>query len=228
MLMSRWSRTLLAVAAGLALVATSIAAKSEKKKEEPAAQPAKSIRVAIMPIVNGSAEVSAAKIMEDVLRDQLKEFPPERATFLQPTDTDRILSARDALARAYAINDRWSKYGTMDSTAIAWIDSLLMVDAILCVKVAEWENLRVTVIGRGESNTTVGFQFALFDVNSKKRLWYKDPREQRFAQEVDISSGSVNYDETGFIQSRQTTDPPRYEDLASDLVRMAFKKFPQK
>ena len=227
MQMNRWSRTFLAFVAGVAMVAAPAGAKSGKKGE-PVEQPAKSIRVAIMPIVNGSAEVSATKIMEDVLRDRLQEIPPERATFLQPTDTDRILSARNALSRAYAINDRWAKYGTIDSTSIAGNDSLLMVDAILCVKVSEWENVRVTVIGRGESNTTVGFQFALFDVKTMKRLWIKEPREQRFARELDITSGSVTYDETGYIQSRQTTDPPRYEDLASDLVRMAFKKFPQK
>ena len=213
-----------ATAFALALVlATSIAAKA--KKEE--APPAKSIRVAIMPVVNGSADVGAPKIMLDILHDRLKEIQADRATFLQPTDTERLLEARNASDKIYSLNDKWSKFGTLDSTAVDGIDSLLTADAILFVKVAEWENVRVNQIGHGESNTTVGLQFALFDLVTRKRTWSKNPREQRFAQEVDISSGAVNYDETGYIQSRKVTDPPRYEDVASDLVRGAFKKFPQ-
>jgi len=178
-------------------------------------------------IVNGSAEVGAPKIMEDILHDRLKEIPAERATFLQPTDTERLLDVHNASDKIFALNDKWSNYGTLDSTAVDGIDSLLTVDAILFVKISEWENVRVNVIGRGESNTTVGFQFALFDLATRKRTWFKEPREQRFANEVDVSSGAVNYDETGYIQSRKVTDPPRYEDVASDLVRNAFKKFPK-
>jgi hypothetical protein len=214
---------LTAAASALALIlAVSVAA---KKAEPP--PPPKAIRVAIMPIVNSSADVGAPKIMEDILHDRLKEIQTERASFLQPTDTERLLEARNAADKLYTLNDKWAKYGTLDSTAVDGIDSLLTADAILFVKVAEWENVRVNQIGHGESNTTVGLQFALFDLGTRKRTWSKNPREQRFAQEVDISSGAVNYDETGYIQSRKVTDPPRYEDVASDLVRGAFKKFPQ-
>jgi hypothetical protein len=74
----------------------------------------------------------------------------------------------------------------------------------------------------------VGLSFACYDVRSMKQIWKKDPREQRFGQEIDPTSGSVNYDETGFIQNKRATDPPRYEAVASDLVRDAFKKFPEK
>ena len=205
------------------LALASVGAKEEKK--EAAERP---IRVAVMPIVNGSNEIGATKIMEDVLRDQFKEIPTERATFLKPSDTERLLTDRNALDRAYRLNDRWSKAGTIDTTAVAGLDSLLMVDAILCVRVAEWDNVRVNVVGRGQSNTTVGLQFALYDLKSLKKTWSKDPRETRFAQEVDPTSGSVTYDETGYIQSRNATDPPRFEEVASDLVRTAFKKFPRK
>jgi hypothetical protein len=217
----RFIRSMAAASALALILATGIAAKKEE------APPAKSIRVAIMPVVNSSADVGAPKIMEDVLHDRLKEIQADRATFLQPTDTERLLEARNASDKIYSLNDKWSKFGTLDSTAVDGIDSLLTADAILFVKVAEWENVRVNQIGHGESNTTVGLQFALFDLGTRKRTWSKNPREQRFAQEVDISSGAVNYDETGYIQSRKVTDPPRYEDVASDLVRGAFKKFPQ-
>ncbi|HET9941330.1 MAG TPA: hypothetical protein VFR25_09545 [Candidatus Eisenbacteria bacterium] len=218
----RLIRSIAAASALALLLATSLGA---KKKDDP--PPAKSIRVAIMPVINGSAEVGAPKIMEDILHDRLKEIPAEQATFLQPTDTERLLEVHNASDKLFALNDKWSNYGALDTTAVGGIDSLLNVDAILFVKVSEWENVRVNVIGRGESNTTVGFQFALFDLATKKRTWFKEPREQRFANEVDVSSGAVNYDETGYIQSRKVTDPPRYEDVASDLVRNAFKKFPR-
>jgi hypothetical protein len=217
----------LVVASALALLlAASVAAKKEdaKKDEKPPDRP---IRVAVMPIVNGSSEIGATKIMEDVLRDRFKEVPAERATFLLPPDTERILTDRNMFDRAYSLNDRWSKYGTLDSTAVAGLDSLLMVDAILFAMVAEWDNVRVNVVGRGESNTTVGLNFALYDLKSLKKTWSKTPREQRFAQEVD-PTGPVTYDETGYIQSRKATDPPRFEDVANDLVRTAFKKFPSK
>ena len=222
-----WNHRSIRLLAGAAALALLLASSLGAKKEEDA-PPAKSIRVAILPIVNGSPEVGATKIMEDILRDRLKEITPDRATFLQPGDTERLLEARNASDKIYPLTDRWSKYGTLDSTAVDGIDSLLMVNAILFVKVAEWENVRVNQIGHGESNTTVGFQFALFDLATRTRTWFKDPREQRFAQEVDVSSGSVNYDETGYIQSRSVTAPPRYEDVAGDLVRNAFKKFPQR
>jgi len=220
----RTHRLIRSTAAASALALLLVASIGAKKEDPP---PAKSIRVAIMPVVNGSAEVGAPKIMEDILHDRLKEIPAERATFLQPTDTERLLEVYNASDKIFALNDKWSNYGALDTTAVDGVDSLLTVDAILFVKIAEWENVRVNVIGHGESNTTVGFQFALYDLATRKRTWFKEPREQRFANEVDISSGAVNYDETGYIQSRKVTDPPRYEDVASDLVRNAFKKFPK-
>lgn len=220
-MMSRtiWFRSLAVLACLLFFAAAPAHAKDEKGK---------TLRVAIMTIVNGSPEVGATKIMEDILRDRLKEVPAERATFLHPPDTERLLLGRDAMDRGMVLVDTWSDYGRLDSTAAAGLDSVLTADAILFAKVAEWENMRVNTIGRGESHTTVGLQFALFDLRTGEKIWSRDPREQRFAQEIDISSGSVNYDETGYIQSRNVTDPPRHEDVAIDLVRSAFKKFPQK
>jgi hypothetical protein len=216
---------ILAVSALAVLLFTSVGAKEEKKD---AKAPVPPVRVAVMPVINGSAELGATKIMEDVLREQFKAVPAERATFLLAPDTERILTDRNALDRAYRLNERWSKSGTLDTTSVAGLDSILMVDAILFVKVAEWENVRVNVVGRGQSNATVGLQFALYDLKSLKKTWSRDPREQRFAGEIDPSSTSVSYDDTGYIQSRSVTDPPRNEDVANDLVRSAFKKFPQK
>ena len=197
-----------------------------KEKKETAAP--KALRIAILPIVNGSEDLSGTKIMEDVIRDRLKEVPPTRAIFIHPLETERVLTDRNELDRADRINERWSKHGTLDSTAVAGLDSMLMVDAILCVKITDWTNQRVTVVGRGQSNTTVGLAFSLFDLATKKEIWKKVPHEQRFADEIDPSSSTVAYDETGFIQSRGASDPPRYEDVAADLVRTAFKKFPEK
>lgn len=195
-------------------------------KEEP--KNAKPMRVAILPLVNASPELGATKIMDDVLRDRLSTVSAQRASFLYPFDTEQILTARDEADRIYRLTDRWEKFGRLDSTAVAGLDSLLMVDAILFVKVNEWENHRVPVIGAGSSYTIVGLSLACYDVRSMERIWKKDPREQRFGQEIDPTSGSVNYDETGFIQNKRATDPPRYEAVASDLVRDAFKKFPEK
>ena len=212
----------LTVAVSLSFVA------ARTRAAEAPAPAAKSIRVAVLPVENSSPDLGAAKIMGDILREQLKRVPPERATFLLPEDTERILASRNELNRAYVLNERWAKHGTLDSTAVAGLDSLLMVDAILFVKVSEWENHRVPVVGAGESSATIGLAFASYDVRSKKRLWAKAPREQRFGQEIDPSSGSVSYDATGFIQNKRANDPPRYEEVATDLVREAFKRFPAK
>lgn len=195
---------------------------------EPVATPVKSIRVAILPVENASPDLGAAKIMGDILQEQMKRIPPEKATFLLPQDSERTLTERNELNRAYLLNERWAKLGQLDSTAVAGLDSLLTVDAILFVKVNEWENHRVPVVGAGESYAIVGLSFACYDIRSKKRLWAKNSREQRFGQEIDPSSGSVSYDATGFIQNKRANDPPRFEDVASDLVRDAFKKFPAK
>lgn len=217
--MSRMNRFRpLAILAFLLVAVAPAHAKDEKGKGP---------RVAIMPIVNGSPEVGADKIMLDILRDELRGIPAERATFLYPADTERLLSDHEAMDRADVLLNSWSARGTLDSTAAAGLDEVVTADALLFVKVSEWENTRVNTIGRGESHTTVGLQFAMFDLRTGKKVWWREPREQRFAQEIDVSSGAVNYDETGFIQSRNVTDPPRYEDVAGDLVRNAFKKFPQ-
>ena len=221
----RTATTLAVVCLVAALAGMAEAAKEKEKKEAPAP---KSLRIAILPIVNGSEEQSATKIMEDVIRDRLKELTPGRFTFLHPLETERLLNDRNALGQAERINQKWSKRGTLDSTAVAGLDSMLTVDAILCVKITDWTNQRVSVVGRGESNTTVGLAFSLYELSTKKELWKKAPHEQRFANEIDPSNSNVAYDETGFIQSRGASDPPRYEDVASDLVRNAFKKFPEK
>src|SRR5687768_16644524 len=133
-------RPLAILACLLLFSAAPAAAKDEKSK---------SMRVAIMPIVNASPDVGAAKIMDDILRDQLKGFPADRATFLYPADSERLLSGHDALDRQSVLLDIWSDYGRLDSTAASGLDSLLMADAVLFVKVAEWENVRVNTIGRG-------------------------------------------------------------------------------
>ena len=167
-------------------------------------------------------------MMEDILRDQLKEVPASRAVFIYPDDVERILTPIDQSGRVEAINDQWSKYQTLDSTAVQGLDSLLTCGSILCVKISEWENHRVPRIGAGQSSATVGFSFALYDIRTKKLLWSKHPREQRFAAELDPSSANVNYDETGMIQRSSDSQPPRFESVAGDLVRDAFKNFPTK
>jgi hypothetical protein len=221
-------RRLAPAALVLALGLLLAAAGTSFAKDEPVAPPAKSMKVAILPILNGSQDLSAPKIMEDILREQLKIVPLTRATFLLPFDSERVLRERDQLDLGFRLTEKWGKNGTLDSTAVAAVDSIFTLDAILFVKINEWENHRVTVIGAGDSNTTIAFSFACFDVKSMKKIWFKEPREQRFGQEIDASSGAVNYDATGFIQNKRATDPPRYEDVAADLVRDAFKKFPAK
>ena len=218
------ARALALAAAAAFLVST---AGTVSAADAPSA-PAKALKVVIMPVINSSQDLSAKKIMEDILREQLRAVPPERATFLLPSDTERALTQRNAMGDSYRLTERWDKYSVLDTTAVAGVDSVVMADAILFVKVNEWENHRVTVIGQGESHTTIGLTMACYDTKSMKKLWAKAPREQRFGQEIDPSSGSVSYDETGFIQNKRASDPPRFEDVAADLVRDAFKKFPQK
>jgi hypothetical protein len=221
-------RRLAATALALAMAVSYSLVPSTSPAEDSPAPASRPLRVAVLPVENSSPDLGAAKIMGDILREQLKRVPADKATFLLPVDTERILTSRNELNRAYLLNERWAKYGTLDSTAVAGLDSLLMVDAILFVKVSEWENHRVPVVGAGESHALVGLSFACYDVRTKKKVWAKAPREQRFGQEIDPSSGSVSYDATGFIQNKRANDPPRYEDVATDLVRDAFKKFPAK
>ena len=211
----------LAISALPALVSSVQAAKKD-------AAPAKSIRVAILPFVNTSPEIGATKMMEDVVSDQAKKVDKSRATFLMPADVERILTDHNKVDAIYRITDKWGTNGSLDSTAIGGLDSLLQVDAVLCIKISEWESHRVPVIGAGQSSSTVALQMAAFDIRTKSRIWAKDPREQRFAAELDASSSNVNYDETGFIQRKSDSSPPRIEAVAADLVRDALKTFPQK
>ncbi|MGE5179732.1 MAG: hypothetical protein ACM3PF_11635 [Bacteroidota bacterium] len=185
------------------------------------------LRVAVFPAANASQEVGAARIIEDILRTELKKVEATRATFLYPADVERLLDNASQTDRIERLNDRFSNVAQLDSTAAAGLDTVLTVDAILLVKVGEWENHRVPVIGAGQSSATVGLSFALYDARTLKLLWTKSPREQRFSRELDASSANVNYDETGLIQRKADNAPPRYEIVAGDLVRDAFKKFPR-
>jgi hypothetical protein len=192
----------------------------------PARDKAPTLRVAVLPVVNVSPEPLAVQTVSQALREQLGKLDASRATFLYPSDVQRILSAHNAMQRAMDIVDRWGKNDTLDSTAVVGLDTLLTVDAILCVRVTEWEVRRITVINAGQSYTTIGAQFALYDIPTKKLLWKKDARIQRFAPEYDVSSGTVSYDAIGNIQSRSTNEPPEPKEVANDLIRSAFKKFP--
>lgn len=205
----------------LTLFAAPVLAKDEKAPATP------TIRVAIIPAVNATEELGAFRIMEDVLKVELKKMDAKRATFLWSSDVERLLTNADQLDRIDRLNDRYSKYTTLDSAAVAGLDSILMVDAIMLVKITEWENHRVPVVGAGQSYATVGLSFSLYDPRTRALLWTKKPREQRFAAELDASSANVNYDETGVIQRKSDNAPPRYEAVAADLVREAFKKFPR-
>ena len=204
--------------------------RAEKKPEVKLDAPAspKSLRVAVFPVVNGTGEVDAVKIMEDVLGERFKEVDRAKAIFLMPGDVERILSNANRLDRALRVTDRWSKSGALDSAAVSGLDSSLVADAVLLIKITEWETKRFHNIGEGQSYTTIGLHFALFGIKDRKKTWSKEVREQRLAQEIDASSGMVSYDATGRIQSPNATDPPRVHDVASDLVRDALKKFPTK
>ncbi len=196
------------------------------KLDQPAAT--KGLRVAVLPVVNGSGDADVDKIMEDVLRERFQEVDHAKAIFLLPGDVERILTDSNSLDRALQVTDRWSKVGSLDSTAVRGLDSLLIADAVLCIKITEWETKRVHNIGEGQSSTTIGIHFALFSIRDKKKLWTKEVREQRLAREIDLSSGTIGYDDTGRIQTANATEPPRVQDVASDLVRDALKKFPNK
>jgi hypothetical protein len=189
---------------------------------------AKVLRVAVLPLVNGTAEVGADKIMGDVLQERFAETDHDKFLFLLPDDVERILNNANALDRALQVGDRWSRNGTLDTLAISGLDSLLVADAVLCIKITEWETKRAHNVSEGQSSTTIGFHFALFGIRDKKKMWTKEVREQRFAREIDVTSSSVGFDETGRIQTAGANDPPRVEEVASDLVRDALKKFPNK
>ena len=199
--------------------------KPEVKVDLPA--PTKGLRVAVLPVVNGTGEADADKIMEDVLREQFQEVPKERAVFLMPQDVERLL--KDANTdRAERVADRWSRYGVLDSTAVVGLDSLFVADALLLIKISEWETKRVHNVGEGQSSTTIGLHMALYRIKDKKKLWSKDPREQRLARELDLTNSSVGYDDTGRIQTPRANEPPRVEEVVSDLIREALKKFPNR
>jgi hypothetical protein len=203
------------------------AAKESDAKTAPAAA-SKGLRVAVLPLVNGTGEQEADKIMEDILGDEFKLVDPARAVFLMPADVERVLDEANASDKVYRLTDRWSRNGILDSTSVAGLDSLLIADAVMLIQVTEWETKRAHNIGQGQSSTTIGLHFALYRIRDRKKLWSKEEREQRLAREIDVSSATVGYDDTGRIQTAGANDPPRVSDVATDLVRDALKKFPNK
>ena len=188
----------------------------------------KVLRVAVLPLVNATSDVDADKIMGDVLQERFAETDHDKFVFLLPADVERVLSDANALDRALQVTDRWSKNGALDTTAVSGLDSLLVADAVLCVKITEWETKRAHNVSEGQSSTTIGLHFALFGIRDRKKMWTKEVREQRLAREIDVTNSSVGYDGTGRIQTPGANDPPRVEAVASDLVRDALKKFPNK
>ncbi len=209
----------------LLLMLPAVLVAKDKKDDKAPAGP--SLRVAVFTPLNSSEEQGAGRVLEDLLKDNLKKVEAARATFIYPSDVERALTDHDQVFRIDQLSERWARNGQIDSTAIAGLDTLLMVDAILVTQIREWENHRSVVVGTGPSHTTVSLSFALLDPRTKKVLWTKSPREQRFASELDAASSNAQYDETGVIQRKSDNAPPRYEVVANDLVRDAFKKFPR-
>jgi hypothetical protein len=208
-------------------VSTALAAEKTPDIKLDLPEVTKGLRVAVLPVVNATSELDANKIMEDILREQFQEVPKERAMFLMPADVERVLSDANT-DRADRVANRWSRYGTLDSTAVVGLDSLLVADAVLLIKISEWETKRAHNVGEGQSSTTIALHMALYSLRDKKKLWSKNPREQRLARELDITNSTVGYDETGRIQTPRANEPPRVDEVASDLVREALKKFPNK
>jgi len=222
------SRTLPAMLSLLLVAFTALAAeKAPEVKLDLPASTSKGLRVAVLPVVNATGELDANKIMEDVLRERFQEVDKDRAVFLMPSDVERIVDEANT-DRADRVATRWSRYGVLDSTAIVGLDSLLVADAVLLIKVSEWETKRAHNVGEGQSSTTIGLHMALYRIRDKKKLWSKDPREQRLARELDLTNSTVGWDETGRIQTPKANEPPRVDEVASDLVREALKKFPNK
>jgi hypothetical protein len=141
---------------------------------------------------------------------------------------ERVLGDLNADDRASRLTDRWARNGSLDSTAIAGLDSLLIADAVMLIRVSEWETKRAHNIGEGQSSTTIGLHFALYRIRDKKKIWSKDEREQRLAREIDASSSTIGYDGTGRVTTPNANEPPRVHEVATDLVRDALKKFPIK
>ena len=216
------------IAAEPADMAAAPAAEPEVKLESAPKGGASALRVAILPAVNGTSEVDAVKILEDLLPDRLKEVDKSKAVFLMPADVERTLTSSNAMDRAYRITARWAKGGAVDSAALAGLDSIVVADAVMCVQIYEWESKRFHNISEGQSYTTVGLRFALFGIRDQKRIWTKEVREQRLADEIDLSAGAYSYDATGRYQNPSANVPPRIQEVVSDLVRSAFKKFPVK
>ena len=129
------------------------AAKEAEVKLDQAAPAPKGLRVAVLPVVNGSGEEDATVIMEDVLREEFKGVDPARAIFLMPQDVERVLGDFNAEDRADRLTARWARNGSLDSTAIVGLDSLLVADAIMLVRVSEWETKRAHNIGEGQSRS---------------------------------------------------------------------------
>ena len=200
---------------------------SEIKLSSPPAA-AKVQRIAMLPTVNRTSEVDAVKIFEDIFYERVKEMDKSKGLFLLPADVERILESHDALDRAYRLTDLWAAKDSLDAGAIGGMDTLLVADAILCAKISEWETKRFHNIGEGQSYTTIGLSFALFGIREKKPIWTKEVREQRLAPEIDLSSSAYGYDATGRYQNPNANQPPRAQDVVSDLIRSAFKKFPTK
>ena len=208
-----------------ALTALAADTAPEAKLDLPATT--KGLRVAVFPVVNATEEHDADKIMEDILREQFGEVDKDRAVFLMPADVERVLSDANT-DRADRLTTRWSRNGTLDSTAVVGLDSLLVADAVLLIKVSEWETKRAHNVGEGQSSTTIGLHMALYRIRDKKKIWSKDPREQKLARELDLTNSTVGWDETGRIQTPRANEPPRVDEVATDLVREALKKFPDK
>src|SRR5262245_39286921 len=77
-------------------------------KEKPKADADKALRVAILPVVNRSAESLALDTINAVLAERVKELPPAKGSFILPDDVMRLLDGRGETDRARRITERWA------------------------------------------------------------------------------------------------------------------------
>jgi hypothetical protein len=232
--MKRWTLFVaLAALAGAIAVSPSHAADKKKDKKakqfwiHPALESYTIDRIAMMPVVSFDHSLPAETTVEGAAARALKE---SRFRWLSPSTTRDMLRSfapNDSVFKS--VRDYTVKNIRVDSLAAPGLCSRLRCDALLSVRIDQWEKREIEYDQSGKPSTTVQLHAALVD-STGTLLWTASTSETVEGPYHNANAGVISMSGGDLTQQPQTGQggAPDYLEVLSPMFKTWSENFPAK
>lgn len=184
-------------------------------------------RIAMLPVATFNSDFQAASITESAIGQALR---PLGYRWIGASITRDLLHAQpsgDSLVKV--VNAKLLASPRVDSLAAPRVCGFLRCDAVLSVRIDQWEQYVPEANQAGKSNTTVQLHAALVD-SLGRLLWSASGSNSMEGLYVDPSTGVRRVDEGGIERKSLPTQAgvPTYREVVTALVNRWAPQFPAK